>query len=93
MFIFEVPEYQPKNGDNLHRVPAFSVMKYEAKRDTSAGGVGTAVSKEDGEPWQNVQREDAIERCKLLNSEVSDGGIDNDVNKDGTYALISTQSG
>ena len=86
----EVPEYQPKDDDdNLHPVPAFSVMKYEAKRDTSAGGVGTAVSKEDGKPWQSVRREDAIERCKLLNSEVSNGGIDNDVNEDGTYALIS----
>ena len=80
----------PANGDkDLGGVPAFCVMKYEAKRDTSAGGVGTAVSKEDGKPWQGVQQEDAIERCKLLNSEASDGGIDNDVNEDGTYALIS----
>ena len=79
----------PANKDEDLGVPAFSVMKYEAKRDTSAGGVGTAVSKENGKPWQGVRREDAIERCKLLNSEVSDGGIDNDVNEDGTYALIS----
>ena len=79
----------PANEDEDLGVPAFSVMKYEAKRDTSAGGVGTAVSKEDGKPWQGVLREDAIERCKLLNSEVSNGGIDNDVNEDGTYALIS----
>ena len=70
-------------------VPAFRVMKYEAKRDTSAEGIGKAVSKEDGEPWEGVRRHDAIERCKLLNSEASDDDINNDVNKDGTYALIS----
>ena len=70
-------------------VPAFRVMKYEAKRDTSAGGAGKAVSKESEAPWEDVHRLDAIERCKLINSEVSDDDINNDVNKDGTYALIS----
>ena len=70
-------------------VPAFHVMKYEAKMDTSAVGTGMAVSKEDGEPWGGVNRRDAVKKCKLINSEISEDDIKKDVNKDGTYALIS----
>ena len=70
-------------------VPAFRVMKYEAKRDISAGGTGKAVSKEGEAPWKGVNRRDAIEKCKLINSEISEYNINNDVNEDGTYALIS----
>ena len=66
-------------------VPAFRVMKYEAKND----GSGNPVSKEDTTPWVEINQTEAFSACRILNSENSDNDINSDANEDGTYALIS----
>ena len=66
-------------------VPAFRVMKYEAKND----GSGNPVSKEDTTPWVEISQTEAFSACRSLNSENSDNDINSDANEDGTYTLIS----
>ena len=73
----------PANTDL--KVPAFRVMKYEAKND----GFGNPVSTEAKTPWVNISQTDAWKACDRLNSEKDRINIDNDLSSDGTYALIS----
>ena len=47
------------------------------------------VSVNQGRPWRNIDRDQAIEVCLSLNSENDSIGSTNDENEDGTYDLIS----
>jgi hypothetical protein len=47
------------------------------------------VSTAEGHPWRQISPKDAWDKCVALNSESSKTDISNDINNDGTYALIS----
>lgn len=63
----------------------FCVMQFEAKDD----GGGNPVSQAGSTPWVSISQVDAYNKCNYLNSELNDSDRENDVNNDGTYALIS----
>ena len=74
-------------------VPAFRVMKYEAKNSGAATTEDATddipISKAEEAPWVQIDQTEAWNKCRTLNTEDNDAGINDDVNEDGTYALIS----
>ena len=68
-------------------------MKYEAKNSGAATTEDATddipISKAEEAPWVLIDQTKAWNKCRTLNTEDNDVGINDDVNEDGTYTLIS----
>jgi hypothetical protein len=94
---FCIMKYEAKAWNDLdkNKVPRENEVDTdgcnESNCTTANWGIAThmPISLAYGHPWRKINQTNSWDECDSLNTEISRSNIDNDFNKDGTYALVS----